>query len=132
MPVAPSPDPRAQRTLVRFFGGPRPEIVVLCGSTKYHEAFREQNLLLTLTGHIVLSIGCDTTSDKDLQHVVDIEAAKETLDELHLRQIDLADRVLVLNVGGYIGPSTRAEVGYATFKGKPISYLEPLNGQDPS
>ena len=38
------------------------------------------------------------------------DGKKAMLDELHKRKIDLADRVLVLNVGGYIGDSTRSEI----------------------
>ena len=49
---------------------------------------------------------------------------KARLDELHLRKIDLADEVMVLNVGGYIGDSTRREIEYANAHGKPVRYLE--------
>ena len=52
------------------------------------------------------------------------------LDELHLRKIDLADEVYVQNVGGYIGDSTANEIAYATSKGKPIRYLEPIGDLD--
>ena len=51
-------------------------------------------------------------------------AEKIALDELHKRKIDLANRVLVLNVGGYIGDSTRSEIAYAEEQGCPIDYLE--------
>jgi hypothetical protein len=50
---------------------------------------------------------------------------KKMLDELHLRKIDLADEVLVLNVGNYIGQSTSREVEYAKKNSKTIRYLEP-------
>ena len=40
-------------------------------------------------------------------------------------KIDLADRVLVINPGGYIGTSTRSEIEYAEWYEKPIDYLEP-------
>ncbi len=49
----------------------------------------------------------------------------EQLDELHLRKIDLADEVLILNVGGYIGYSTGNELRYARSLGKPVRFLEP-------
>ena len=49
---------------------------------------------------------------------------KLALDELHKRKIDLADEVFVLNVGGYIGSSTRSEIEYAEAHGKPVTYLE--------
>jgi hypothetical protein len=102
-----------------------PEIVVLCGSTRFGDAFAKANLDLTLAGKIVLSIGCVTSTDVGLG--ID-EATKARLDELHKRKIDLADRVLVLNVGGYIGESTYSEIVYAIAHGKPIEYLEPRSG----
>jgi hypothetical protein len=119
-----------ERRLVRDFQGFRPAIVVLCGSTRFHETFAVQNLRLTLAGKIVLSIGCDTKSDGDLFGVEDIEGAKARLDVLHLRKIDLADEVLVLNVGGYVGDSTRAEIAYAQRHGKPVRFLEPAAVED--
>lgn len=109
------------------FGGPKPTITVLCGSTRFSHSFREQNLRLTIAGHIVLSIGCDLRSDHELWSDLDAEAVeklKADLDELHKRKIDLADEVLVLNVDGYIGDSTRSEIEYAEKLGKPVRYLE--------
>ena len=111
--------------LVRDFNGPRPKIVCLCGSTRFYEEFRRANLRLTLAGEIVLSIGCDTKSDGDLAAMGEMpEASKDALDALHKRKIDLADYVLVLNVGGYIGESTRSEIEYAEKVGRPVRYLE--------
>lgn len=103
-----------------------PEIVVLCGSTRFYETFRLQNLRLTLEGKIVLSIGYDGKSDADLEAAGMLGATpdKLALDELHKRKIDLADRVLVLNVGGYIGDSTRGEILYAREHDKDIDFLE--------
>lgn len=98
----------------------RPKIICLCGSTRFMEAFQQANLRETLAGNIVLTVGCDTKRciwPKDI---------KEKLDELHMRKIDLADEVFVLNVGGYVGESTRNEIAYAKATGKPVNYLEPL------
>lgn len=50
---------------------------------------------------------------------------KRTVDELHLRKIDLADEILVINVGGYYGNSTTREIGYARVNGKPVRYMFP-------
>jgi hypothetical protein len=47
------------------------------------------------------------------------------LDDMHKRKIDMADEIFVINVGGYIGSSTRSEIEYATATGKAIRYLEP-------
>lgn len=100
----------------------RPLIICLCGSTRFFQTFQETILHETLAGHIVLSIGCDTKADRDLPPgTVD----KEALDLLHLHKIDLADEILVLNVGGYLGESTRREIAYARRCNKPIRWLEP-------
>ena len=120
----------------------KPKIVCLCGSTRFSDAFHKHNLLETLVGNIVLSIGCDIRSDGDLdlfklsiiwnidtkadEEEAVIEEIKDRLDELHLRKIDLADEVLILNVGGYIGESTQRELDYAREHGKIIRYLEKI------
>jgi len=35
-------------------------------------------------------------------------------------------KIFVINVGGYIGESTRREIAYAQQKGKKVNYLEPI------
>jgi len=47
------------------------------------------------------------------------------LDELHLRKIDLSQRVHVINEGGHVGSSTRREIAYALRRGVEVTYLEP-------
>ena len=98
-----------------------PEIVCLCGSTRFYKTFDEQSFKLTLKGKIVLSIGCNTKSDEGLRLSAE---DKVRLNELHKRKIDPCHRVMVLNVGGYIGDSTRSEIEYAKAIGKPVDYLE--------
>jgi hypothetical protein len=44
-----------------------------------------------------------------------------------LLKIELADSILVLNVGGYIGDSTRAEIEHAMRLGKVVRYLETID-----
>ena len=100
----------------------RPIIVCLCGSTRFSEAFREANLRETLAGKIVLSIGADFKSDDALGLTAE---DKHRLDALHLRKIELADEVLFLNVGGYLGRSSLIEYFYAANIGKEIRLLEP-------
>jgi hypothetical protein len=107
----------------------QPEVVCLCGSTRFREHFEKANYELTMAGKIVLSVGFYWQSG----HVVHGETLgctpeqKKGLDELHFRKIDLCDRVYVLNVGGYIGFSTRNEINYAEKVGRPVDYLESLH-----
>ncbi len=108
-----------------------PTIVCLCGSTRFGEAFRQAQADETLAGKIVLSVGLlgrdPTDSGKEKSGNVQLAAEqKAALDVLHKQKIDLADEVLILNVGGYIGDSTRSEVLYAELRGKAVQWLEPF------
>ena len=106
---------------------PVPDIVCLCGSTRFYEAFQQANYDETMAGRIVLSVGFyphATTATGHGEGVGHDSAEKIALDELHKRKIDLCDEVFVLNVGGYIGPRTRSEIDYAMANGKPVRYLE--------
>ncbi len=104
----------------------RPRIVCLCGSTRFKDAFDEANYQETMAGKIVLSVGfyMHATDNQHGGHIGATPEQKIALDELHKRKIDLADEVLILNVGGYIGESTQSELDYATESGKIIRYLE--------
>jgi hypothetical protein len=96
----------------------RPEIVCICGSARFMTEMRAANRELSFAGVIVLA-----PSEAD---EVPSPAQKAGLDARHLRKIDLADRVLVVNPGGYVGESTRREIAYAQAAGKPITFVEPL------
>lgn len=101
-----------------------PTIVCLCGSTKFRAEFEQANKQETMKGNIVLTVGCFPRLQNGVwdYETVTIEQKVE-LDLLHLRKIELADEILVLNVGGYIGPSTSNEIRHAKLLGKPIRYL---------
>ena len=48
------------------------------------------------------------------------------LDDMHKRKIDMADEIFVINVGGYIGSSTKSEIEYAKANGREVRYLEQI------
>ena len=97
------------------------KVITLCGSTRFKDAFLQAQKRLTLEGNIVISVGLfGHAGDNEVW----TEGTKEMLDDMHLRKIDLADEVFVINVGGYIGSSTQAEIAYAKRTGKPVRYLE--------
>ena len=99
----------------------RYKVITLCGSTKFKEQYLEAQKRLTLEGNIVISVGLFGHSGDD---EVWTEGTKAMLDDMHLRKIDMADEVFVINVGGYIGSSTRNEIKYAIDHGKEVRYLE--------
>lgn len=97
----------------------KPEIVCLCGSTKFKEQFIAEARRLTLEGYIVLT--CHVFG-----HVEDFDMeseAKVELDKLHLFKIGMAHRVHIINFGSYIGDGTLAELKFAKDLGKKITYM---------
>lgn len=99
-----------------------PEIVCLCGSTKFEDEYHEENERLTRDGKIVLTVGVfGHSEDVDLS-----DDEKEMLDFLHKKKIDLADRVHVINVNQHVGESTESEIEYAKQLDKRITYRNPI------
>lgn len=102
----------------------RPRVICLCGSTRFIEQFATATWVLERRGFIVLGCTllpmwfCGVAS-----HFGEATGTKEQCDEHHRRKIDLADEVLVLDIGGYIGESTRGEIEYAAATSKPVRYV---------
>lgn len=96
-------------------------VVTLCGSTRFKDEFLEVQKKLTLQGNIVISVGLFSHSDG--QENINEDTLKMLID-IHKRKIDMADSIYVINVGGYIGDSTRSEIEYAKSNGKEVKYLE--------
>lgn len=107
------------------------KVITLCGSTRFKDAFMEAQKRLTLEGNIVISVGLfGHSGDEEVWDGMDegtLSKTKEMLDDMHKRKIDMADEIYVINVGGYIGDSTRSEIEYAKATGKPVKYLEAEN-----
>lgn len=126
----------------------KPRIVCLCGSTRFKSLFAHVNKEETRAGRIVLSVGDLDQSEaaRDVNVPCDPEL-KQRLDELHLRKIDLADEVLILNgmacrecgkpadtgtdglslccgvqAVPYIGQSTARELAYAREHSKKVRF----------
>ena len=97
------------------------KVITLCGSTRFKEQYMEVQKRLTLEGCIVISVGLfGHSGDEEVWK----PRTKEMLDDMHLRKIDMADEIFVINVGGYIDESTRREIAYAEETGKKVVYLE--------
>jgi hypothetical protein len=105
--------------------GERPEIVCLSGSTRFIEHMAVAAWEMEKAGAIVLSCHLlpqwyTTITD----HLAEDQGVAEAMDALHLRKIDMADRLHVINIGGYTGKSTEREIAYAEARGKPVSYQD--------
>ena len=105
------------------------KVITLCGSTRFKDAFLEAQKRLTLAGNIVISVGLfGHAGDSEVWEGMSedtLTKTKQMLDDMHKRKIDMADEIFVINVGGYIGNSTKSEIQYAAATGKEIRYLEP-------
>lgn len=103
-------------------------VITLCGSTRFKKQFMEVQKRLTLEGNIVIGVGLfGHSGDQEVWDGMDegtLSKTKEMLDDMHKRKIDMADSIFVINVGGYIGESTKSEIEYAKAQGKEVRYLE--------
>lgn len=100
-------------------------VITLCGSSKFKEAINAENARLTMEGNVVISLGLFGHADlPEYDWTTDASDLKRLLDGLHFQKIDMADRVHIINPGGYIGESTAREIEYALSKGKTVTYME--------
>ena len=106
------------------------KVITLCGSTRFKDEFLRIQKELTLQGNIVISVGLfGHSGDAEVWENMDegtLTKTKEMLDDMHKRKIDMADEIFVINVGGYIGDSTRSEIEYAKMNNKKVNYLEEI------
>ena len=107
------------------------KVITLCGSTRFREQFMQVQKDLTLQGNIVISVGLyGHAGDSEVWENMDegtLTKTKEMLGDMHKRKIDMADEIFVVNVGGYIGDSTKSEIKYAHENGKVVRYLENID-----
>ena len=105
-------------------------VITLCGSTRFKDEFMEAQKKLTLEGNIVISVGLfGHSGDSEVWEGMSEDTLTKTkimLDDMHKCKIDMADGIFVINVGGYIGESTRSEIEYAQKTGKIVRYLEEI------
>lgn len=117
----------AHRAIGAYLTGKRMKTVAIIGSTVFRDAHIAAARVEELHGRLpMLSIAWvkskDRSEDDEDERLT--PALEARLDEIVNRRIDLADEVLVINFGGYIGESTRGHIAYAEMCGKPIRYLE--------
>lgn len=101
----------------------KPKIVVLCGSSRFSQILAACAWLIerdeqAITMGLHLPPKCYGVDFPD-SHLV-----TSAIDELHLRKIDLADEVFVVNYGNYIGKSTKNEIEYAQSHNVPIRWFQ--------
>lgn len=105
----------------------KPKVVVLCGSSRFCDIMAvcawlierdEQAISMGL--HLLPGWYC---KDHIPDHLAEHEGVADAMDALHMRKIDLADEIFVVNYTDYIGSSTTNEVRYAQQQGKSVRWL---------
>lgn len=96
----------------------RPIVVCICGSTKFKTQILGHTQRETIFGKIAINHGFFHHTDK----FPITDEQKDMLDELMLRKIDIADEILVVEPGEYIGNSTKRAITYAQKQGKRVRY----------
>lgn len=104
----------------------KPKIVVMCGSSRFIEIMvvaewliERDELAITMGLNFLPSWYPDCPPD----HLAEHEGCANEMDELHLRKIDLADEIFVVDWDNYIGKSTAREILYAEKHDKTIRYF---------
>lgn len=103
------------------------KVIVLCGSSRYVDLMAVCSWLLekhenAITMGLHLLPWWYATKEEIPDHLAEHEGVADAMDELHLRKIDMADEIFVVNKDDYIGDSTRREIEYAQSKGIPIRW----------
>lgn len=98
------------------------EVVALTGSTKFKEDFERVAKTLALKGNVVLL-------PVIYSHVDNVELTPvqvEMLEQENIHKMRMADELLVINKGGYIGEGLRRELAPFIDSNKPIKFMEPI------
>lgn len=97
-------------------------IACICGSTRFKSQIAEANKMLTLEGYIVLAPGVFSHDGDSIT-----SEQKTTLDAMHLKKVEMADLVFIVNPGGYVGASTWNEICHAKMLGKKTRFLAEIS-----
>lgn len=97
-------------------------IITACGSYKFKKEMIEIAEKMTLKGNCIITPNDLTKTDKDSYTEEEIIM----IDKMHKEKIKISDAILVVNVNGYIGNSTKSEIEYAKSLNKEILYYTDL------
>jgi len=105
----------------------KPKIVVLCGSSKFVGVMaicawlleRDEHAI-TMGLHLLPQWYCENVP---ADHLAEHEEVADQMDQLHLRKIDIAHEIFVVNFNSYIGESTKKEVEYTLNQKKKVRWF---------
>ena len=94
------------------------KIITICGSLKFKNEIIKVAMKMELEGNVVLTPIFPINDNKE-----DFtEEQLNMLGKMHKEKIKLSDAILVVNINGYIGNSTKNEIEYAKNNGEFIKH----------
>lgn len=98
------------------------KVITVCGSYKFRKEMMEITEKMALKGNCMLTPIDLTKHDKNAYTEDEILILRK----MHRAKIKMSDAILVVNVNGYIGDSTKSEIEYARLLDKEILYYTDL------
>lgn len=98
------------------------KIIVICGSMSFYEQMFDEQVRLSKEGNIVILPVIELVKNESNRMFPAVE--KEMYSEIHMRKIDIADEIYVVNYDGYVDPSTAREITYASQIGVHVKFME--------
>ena len=98
------------------------KVITVCGSYKFKKEMVEITEKMTLQGNCVLMPNELTRKNKEEYN----EEEVRIIGGMHKEKIKLSDAIIVVDVNGYIGESTKNEIEYAKSLNKEILYYTDL------
>lgn len=99
------------------------KVITVCGSLRFYKEMMDITEKMELQGNCML-----VPIYNPLNHSKDDFTEEEVLilNNMHKEKIKLSDAILVVNVGNYIGNSTKNEIEFAKSLNKEIIYYTDL------
>lgn len=95
------------------------KVVTICGSMRFaKDMIKIASDLEKEHGWCVLQCVYDINPDSMTKEEM------ENITKAHWTRIDICDAIYVVNIGGYLGNSTKNEITYAQTNGKEVIYHE--------
>lgn len=98
------------------------KVITVCGSYKFKREMVEVTEMMTLKGNCMIMPNDLTKTGKDAYTEEEIAM----IDKMHKEKIKISDAILVVDVNGYVGSSTKSEIDYAKSLNKEIIYYSDL------
>lgn len=93
--------------------------VTICGSMRFQKEMLEIAWYLeTEQGFCVLQPVAKVGEEEMTEKMI------ENIKNAHFKKIDISDAIYVVNIGGYVGSSTKREIEYAKAHGKEVIFHE--------